>query len=210
MLFDPEKVPGVGQLILIDIEQNKEVRREYDRLFEDMEGLSRIFCAVFAELSDAYRIWDIYGLPYTSDITRLPGMGRKEPAELLAFWTEILTLRTVRLTDNISKYDEPVSVVQFLKLDLEPDLKTKVEELIEIVKDKTKPLRTTRNKFIGHKDLDVVDGKINIHEPGYTIHDIACILESIGNILRCIYIHYSGKDNVGFTGRLKVWDEIEY
>ncbi len=209
MLFDPEKVPGVGQLILIDIEQNEAVREEFDKLFEDVEGLSRVFCAVWAELSDAYRIWDIYGHPYTSDIIRLPGVGREEPIELLALWTEVLTLRTVRLTDK-SKRHEPVSVVQFLELDLEPDLKTKVEELIEIAKDKTKPLRTTRDKFIGHKDFDVVDGKVNIHEPGYTIHDIADILESISNILKCIYIHYSGKDNVGFTGRLKVWDTIKY
>ena len=43
MFFDPEKVPGVGELILIDIEQNKTVHGEFDKLFEDMEGLSRIF-----------------------------------------------------------------------------------------------------------------------------------------------------------------------
>lgn len=71
MLFDPEKVPGVGQLILIDIEQNKGVRREFDKLFEDVEGLSRVFCAVFAELSDAYRIWAVCGIPYTSKTIRL-------------------------------------------------------------------------------------------------------------------------------------------
>ena len=78
MLFDPKKVPGVGQLVLIDIDQNENVRREFDELFEDVEGLSRVFCAVFAELSDAYRIWDIYGLPYTSDIIHLPGIGQRE------------------------------------------------------------------------------------------------------------------------------------
>ena len=209
MFFDPEKVPGVGELILIDIEEDETVRGEFDKLFEDVEGLSRIFCAVWAELSDAYRIWDIYGLPYTSDIIRLPGVEREEPVELLALWTEVLTLRTVRLTDK-SKRHEPVSIVQFLELDLEPDLKTKVEELIEIAKDKTEPLRTTRDKFIGHKDFDVVDDKFNLHKPGYTIHDIADILESISSILRCIYIHYSGKDNVGFTGWLNVWDTVKY
>ena len=127
----------------------------------------------------------------------------------MALWTEVLTLRTVRLTDK-SKRHEPVSIVQFLELDLEPDLKTKVEELIEIAKDKTEPLRTTRDKFIGHKDFDVVDGKVNLHKPGYTIHDIADILESVSNILRCIYIHYSGKDNIHFTGWLNVWDSIKY
>ena len=39
MLFDPEKVPGVGELILIDIEENKKIRGEFDKLFEDVEGL---------------------------------------------------------------------------------------------------------------------------------------------------------------------------
>ncbi|MYC76348.1 hypothetical protein F4X10_11345 [Candidatus Poribacteria bacterium] len=209
MLFDPEKVPGVGKLVLIDIDQDKRIRREFDKLFEDVEGLSRIFCAVCAELSDAYRIWDIYGLPYTSDIIRLPGIEREEPVELLALWTEVLTIRTVRLTDK-SKSHEPVSVVQFLELDLEPDLKTKVEELIKITEDKTKPLRRTRDKFIGHKDFDVVDRKINIHEPGYTIHDIADILESIANILRCIYIYYSGKNDRHLTGWLKVRETTKY
>ena len=101
MRFDPKKVPGVGELILIDIEYNETVRGEFDKLFE----------------------------------------------------------------------------------------------LIKITEDKTKPLRTTRDKFIGHKDLDVVDGEVNIHKPGYTIHNIADILESVNNILRCLYIHFSGKDN---------------
>ena len=36
MFFDPEKVPGVGELILIDIEQNETVRGEFDKLFEDV------------------------------------------------------------------------------------------------------------------------------------------------------------------------------
>ena len=207
MPFAPKKTPGIGELILIDIEQNETVRGEFDKLFEDVEGLSRIFCAVFAELSDVYRIWEIYGLPYTTDIIHLPGVEREEPVELLALWTEVLTLRTVRLTDKSNK---SVSVVQFLKLDLEPDLKMKVAELIKITEDKSEPLRTTRDKFIGHKDFDVSEHKINIHEPGYTIHDIADILESIGNILRCIYIHYSGKNDVSFTGWLNVWDTIKY
>ena len=115
-----ENVPGVGQLILIHMDQNEDVRGEFDKLFEDVEGLSRIFCAVFAELSDAYRIWNIYGLPYTSNTIRLAGIGREEPAELLALWTEVLTIRAVRLTDK-SKIHEPVSVVQFLDLDLDTD-----------------------------------------------------------------------------------------
>jgi hypothetical protein len=207
MFFDPEKVPGVGELILIDIEQNETVRGEFDKLFEDVEGLSRIFCAIFAELSDAYRIWDIYGLPYTSNIIHLAGVEREEPIELLALWTEVLTIRTVRLTD---KFDQSVSIFQFLRLDLESELKKKVKDLIKITEDKSKILRTTRDKFIGHKDFDVVDGKVNLHKPGYTIHDIADILESISSILRCIYIHYSGKDNVGFTGWLNVWDTVKY
>jgi len=29
-------------------------------------------------------------------------------------------------------------------------------------------------------------------DPGFTIHGIAEALESIGNILQCIYDHYSG------------------
>ena len=207
MLFDPEKVPGVGQLILIDIEQNEAVREEFDKLFENVEGLSRIFCAVFAELSDAYRIWDIYGLPYTSDIIHLPGIEREESVELLALWTEVLTIRTVRLTD---KFNQSVSVFQFLRLNLESDLKKKVKDLTEITEDKSKILRKTRDKFIAHKDLDVAEHKINIHDPGFTIHDIAGILESISNILRCIYIHYSGKDDMDFTAMLKVWDTIKY
>ena len=207
MSVDPKNAYGVGKLVLIDINQNKDVREKFDKLFEDMEGLSRIFCAVFAELSDAYRIWDIYGLPYTSNIIHLAGIEREEPVELLALWTEVLTIRTVRLTD---KFNQSVSVFQFLRLDLESELKKKVKDLIKITEDKSKILRTTRDKFIAHKDLDVAEHKINIHEPGYTIHDIADILESIGNILRCIYIHYSGKNDISFTGWLNVWDTIKY
>ena len=204
MFFDPKNVPGIGQLVLIDIVENENIRREYDELFEDVEGLSRVFCAVWGELQEAYRIWDIYGLPYTSIITRLPGIGREEPVELLALWTEVLTLRTVRLTD---KDNRSVSVFQFLRLELGSDLKKKVEDLINITKDKSKLLRQTRNQFISHKDFDVVDGKINIHGPGYTIHDIADVLDSIHNILRCIYIHYSGKDDTYFARPVKVSGE---
>lgn len=120
-----------------------------------------------------------------------------------------MILRAVRLTDE-SKIHEPVSVVQFLKLDLEPDLRTKVEDLVKITKDKSEPLRLPRNKFISHKDFDVVDGTVNIYEPGFTIHDIADVLESVEDILRCIHTHYSGRDNTHFTRYLTVRDEIEY
>ena len=200
-MFD---VPGVGQLILIDIKQDKNISREFDKLFENVEGLSRVFCAVWGELQEAYRIWGIYGLPYTSIITRLPGIEREEPVELLALWTEVLTLRTVRLTDRDNR---SVSVFQFLRLNLKPDLKKKVEDLINITDNKSKLLRPTRNKFISHKDFDVVEGNINIHEPGYTIHDIAVVLDSIHNILRCIYIHYSGKDDTYFAHWVEVSGE---
>ncbi len=207
MFFDPEKVPGVGQLILIDIEQNETVREEFDKLFEDVEGLSRIFCAVFAELQDAYRIWGIYGLPYRSQTIHLAGIGQKERVDLLALWTEVLTIRAARFTD---KFKQSVSVFQFLRLGLEPDLKKKVEDLTKITEDKSKILRSPRDKFITHKDFDVVDGKVNIHEPGYTIHDIAGILESVEDILKCIYIHYSGKDDMGFTAYREADETIEY
>ena len=193
MFFDPKKVPGIGQLSLITMNQSEDFRKEHDKLFENVEGLSRIYCAVHDELLDAYRIWNIYGRPYTSNVTYLAGREREERADVLALWTEVLTLRTVRLTDK-SKFHEPVSVVQFLRLNLEPDLKTKVEKLIKITENKTKPLRIARNKFIGHKDFDVAEHKINIHDSGFTIHDIADILESIGNILMCIYNHYAKSD----------------
>ena len=150
MFFDPKKVPGIGQLSLITMNQSEDFRKEHDKLFENVEGLSRIYCAVHDELLDAYRIWNIYGRPYTSNVTYLAGREREERADVLALWTEVLTLRTVRLTDK-SKFHEPVSVVQFLRLNLEPDLKTKVEKLIKITENKTKPLRIARNKFIGHK-----------------------------------------------------------
>ena len=207
MLFDPTKVPGVGELVWIDINKHKNVYEKFDELFKNVDRLSHIFCAVAAELQDAYRIWGIYGLPYTSDINHLPGVGRKEPADLLALWTEVLTTRTVRLTD---KYKESVSVLQFLELDLDPNLKKEIETLINIAKDKTKPLRTARDKFYAHKDLDVVEGKTDILNPGFTIHDIADILELVDNILRCIYIHFSGKDDTGFTAYYDVHDPIEY
>ena len=207
MSVDPKNAYGVGKLVLIDINQNKDVREKFDKLFEDVNGLSRIFCAVFAELSDAYRIWGIYGLPYTSG-DRLAGGGREEPADKLALWSEVLILRTVRLTD---KFKQSVSVCQFLRLDLDSDLKKKVEDLTDITEDKSKILRTTRDKFISHKDFVVAEHKINIHDPGFTIHDIADILESIVNILRCIYIHFNGKDDMRFTGcRQAVWDKIKY
>ena len=103
-----------------------------------------------------------------------------------------------------------MSVVQFLDLDLDTDLKKKLVDLIKITEDKSKILRKTRDKFIAHKDLDVAEHKINIHDPGFTIHDIADILDSIGNILRCIYMHFSGKNDIGFIGKLEVLDTIKY
>ena len=50
---------------------------------------------------------------------------REERVDLLALWTDVLTLRTVRLTD---KSNQSVSVFQFLRLDLESDLKKKVKD----------------------------------------------------------------------------------
>ena len=193
MFFDPKKVPGIGQLYLVGMNSSKDFRKKHDEIFEDVEGLSRIYCAVRDELLDAYRIWNIYGRPYTSNVTHLASREREERADLLALWTDVLTLRTVRLTDK-SKIHEPVSVVQFLELDLDADLKKEVEDLIKIAECKTKPLRIARNKFIGHKDFDVVDGKINIQKLEITIYDIADILESISNILMCIYNHYAKSD----------------
>ena len=210
MSFDPKKTPGIGQLFLISMSPNEDFRSEHDKIFEEVDGLSRVYCAIQAELSDAYRIWSIYGSPYTSNITQMNSREQGVPADLLTLWSEVLILRTVRLTDK-SKYDEPVSVVQFLELDLDADLKKEVDDLIKIAKDKTKPLRKARNKFIAHKDFDVVDHKISIQDPGFTIHDIADILESIGNILICIYNHYTGsKTYINFIVRQRVLDEIEY
>ena len=172
---------------------SEELREELDKLFENVDGLSRVYCAVRDELVDAYRIWNIYGRSYTSNITFMNSREREERIDLLALWTEVLTLRTVRLTDK-SKRHEPVSVFQFLELDLDSDLKKEVEDLIKIVEDKSEPLRTARDKFFAHKDFDVIDGGINIQDPGYTIHDIAEILESIGDILRYIRDHYAKDD----------------
>ncbi len=196
--FDPEKTPGIGQLILVSMNTSEDFLREHDEIFADVEGLSRVYCAIHSELVDAYRIWSIYGRPYTSNFTLMNSEEREERIDLLALWTEVLTLRTVRLTDK-SKLS--VSVIQFLNLDLDSDLKKAVKDLIEIAQDKTESLRTARNKFIGHKDFDVVDGKINIQEPGYTIHDIADILESIGKILMHIYNYYA-KENAHISFQL--------
>ena len=205
MSFDPKKTLGIGQLFLITMNQSEDFRKEHDKLFENVKGLSRIYCAVHDELLDAYRIWNIYGRPYTSNVTYLAGSEREERADLLALWTEVLTLRTVRLTD---KFNQSVSVVQFLKLDLDADLRKKVKCLIKITENKTKPLRTARDKFIGHKDFDVVEGKINL---GFTIHDIADILESIGNILRCIRNYYAKDDtHVDFDLGYSPLDKVKY
>ena len=210
MFFDPKKTPGIGQLYLVSIKQNEDSRKEHDKLFENVEGLSRVYCAIKVELMDAYRIWNIYGRSYTRNVTFMNSREREERIDLLALWTEILTLRTVRLTDK-SKYDEPVSVFEFLELDLDTGLKKKVKNSIKIVKDKTKPLRKVRNKIISHKDFDVVDGKVNIYEPGYTIHDIADILELIGDILRCIRDHYANDDtHVSFELGYSPLEKIRY
>ena len=195
--FDPEKTPGIGQLILVSMNTSEQFRRERDEIFADVDGLSRVYCAIHSELVDSYRIWSIYGRPYTSNLTLMNSEQREERVDLLALWSEVLTLRTVRLTDK-SKLS--VSVIQFLNLDLDPDLKKEVKDLIEIAKDKTEPLRTARDKFVAHKDFDVVDGEISIQDPGYTIHDIADILESIGNILMYIYNYYA-KSSTGISFR---------
>ena len=197
--FDPKQTPGIGQLILVSMNTSEDFRREHDEIFADVDGLSRVYCAIHSELVDAYRIWSIYGRPYTSNIDLMNSREREERIDLLALWTEVLTLRTVRLTDKPGRH-EPVSVLQFLELDLDSELKKETKDLIEIAKDKTEPLRTARDKFIGHKDFDVVDGEINIQDPGYTIHDIADILESIGNILIYIYNCYA-KSNTGISFR---------
>ena len=210
MFFDPEKTPGIGQLFLVSMNSSEDSRKKHDEIFEDVDGLSRVYCAVRDELVDAYRIWNIYGTSYTSDITYLAGREREKRIDLLALWTEVLTLRTVRLTDK-SKSHEPVSVFQFLDLDLDADLRKKVEDLAKITKDKSEPLRTARDKFIAHKDLDVVDGKINIHDPEFTIYDIAGILESIGNILRCIRNYYAKDDtHVSFELEYSPLQKVKY
>ena len=199
MFFDPEKVPGVGQVFLITINQSKDFREEHDKLFEDVEGLSRIYCAVHAEFLDAYRIWSIYGRPYTGNTVHLNSRERGVPVDLLALWTEVLTIRTVRLTDKSTRH-EPVSVFQFLALDLDVNLKKEIKDLIKIAEDKTEPLRTARDQLFAHKDFDVVDGEIDIQDLEFTIHDIADILESIGNILMYIYNYYA-KSSTGISFR---------
>lgn len=193
MFFHPKKTPGIGQLYLVSMNSSEDFRRELDEIFEDVEGLSRIYCAVRDELVDAYRIWNIYGRPYTSNVTHMNSREREERIDLLALWTEVLTMRAVRLTDK-SKRHEPVSVFQFLELDLDVDLKKKVEDLAKITEDISEPLRKARDKFIAHKDFDVVEGEVSIQDSGFTIHDIADILESISNILRYIRDHYANDD----------------
>ena len=208
MFFDPKKVPGIGQLILVSMDSSEDSRREHDKLFENVKGLSRVYCAVRDELVDAYRIWNIYGRSYTSNIIHMNSREREERIDLLALWTEILTIRTVRLTDKSNK---SVSVFQFLRLDLDADLKQKVKDLIKITENKSKPLRTARDKFIAHKDFDVVNSKINIYEPGYTIHDIADILESVGNILRRIRDYYAKDDtHVIFELEYSPLEKVKY
>ena len=208
MFFDPKKVPGIGQLYLVSMNSSENLRKELDEIFEDVDGLSRVYCVVRDELVDAYRIWNIYGRSYEGNVSHLAGREREERIDLLALWTEVLTIRAVRLTDE-SKIHEPVSVVQFLELDLNADLKREVKDLIKITKNKSKPLRKARNKFVAHKDFDVVEGKVSIQDPGFTIYDIADVLDSIGNILRCIRNHYA-KDNtyvsfeLGYTPLEKV------
>ena len=210
MAFNPKTTPGIGQLYLVSMNSSEDLRKEIDEIFEDVEGLSRIYCAVRDELIDAYRIWNIYGRSYTSDITHMNSRAREERVDLLALWSEVLTLRTVRLTDK-SKSDEPVSVFQFLELDLDVDLKQKVEDMVKITQKNSEPLRLARDKFIAHKDLDVVEGEVSVQEPGYTIHDIANILESIGNILRCIRDHYAKDDTyVSFELAYSPLRKIQY
>ena len=120
--FEPEKTPGIGQLMLVSMNTSEDFRRERDEIFSDVDGLSRVYCAIHSELVDAYRIWSIYGRTYTSKFTRMNSREREERIDLLALWTEVLTLRTVRLTDKLGRH-QPVSVLQFLELDLDANLK---------------------------------------------------------------------------------------
>ena len=210
MFFDPKKTPGIGQLLLVSMHTSENFRREHDKIFENMEGLSRAYCAVHSELVDAYRIWNIYGRPYTSSVTHMNSREREERIDLLALWTEVLTIRAVRLTDK-SKRHEPVSVFQFFSLDLDTDLKKKVEDLAKIIEGKSEPLRRARDKFIAHKDFDVVEREVSIRDPGFTIHDIADILESIGNILNCIYNHYAKSDtHISFDSGYSRLRKVKY
>ena len=190
MFFNPESVPGIGRLMLISMRPNADFRKEHDKIFEEVEDLSRIYCAVSSELSDVYRIWNIYGCSYTKKNTiRLASEEREVPADLLSLWTEVLILRTIRLADKSNK---SVSVCQFSKLNLDDDLKGKIENLIEIAKAKTDLFKPVRDQLIAHKDFTALEGGPLLAEPGFTIHDVAEALESIGNILQCIYNHYSG------------------
>ena len=75
---------------------------------------------------------------------------------------------------------------------MDDDLKEKVENLIEIAKAKTDLFKPVRDQFIAHKDFTALEGGPLLAEPGFTIHDVADALESIGNILQCIYDYYSG------------------
>ena len=189
MFFNPESVPGIGCLMLISMKPNEDVRKEHDELFEEVEGLSDIYCAVDSELSDVYRIWNIYGRAYTSNTIRLASEEREVPADLLSLWTEVLILRTVRLTDK-SKRNKSVSIHEFSTLNLDADLKEKVENLIGISEQKTGLFKKARDQFIAHKDFTAFKGGISFLDPGFTIHDVADALESIGNILICILNHY--------------------
>ena len=56
MSFDPKKTPGIGQLYLVSMNSSEDFRSELDEIFEDVEGASRVYCAVRDELVDAYRI----------------------------------------------------------------------------------------------------------------------------------------------------------
>ena len=183
MFFCPESVPGIGRLMLISMKPSEDFRKEHDKLFKEVEGLSRIYCAVSSELSDVYRIWNIYRTAYTNNHIHLAGEECEVPADLLSLWTEVLILRTVRLTDK-SNRNKSVSVYEFSKLNLDADLKEKAENLIEISKEKT------RDQFIAHKDFIALEDRLFAADPGFTIHDIADALDSIGNILKCIYNHY--------------------
>ena len=188
MFFNPENVPGIGRLMLISMKPSEDFRKEHDKLFEGMKDLSRIYCALYSELSDVYRIWNIYGCSYTKKNTiRLASEEREVPADLLSLWTEVLILRTIRLADKSNK---SVSVCQFSKLNLDADLKEKVENLIEIAKAKTDLFKPVRDQFIAHKDFTALEGGPLLAEPSFTIHDVADALESIGNILICILNHY--------------------
>ena len=188
MFFNPENVPGIGRLMLISMKPSEDFRKEHDKLFERVKDLSRIYCALYSELSDVYRIWNIYGCSYTKKNTiSLASEEHEVPADLLSLWTEVLILRTIRLTDKSNK---SVSVCQFSKLNLDDDLKEKVENLIEIAKAKTDLFKPVRDQFIAHKDFTALEGGPLLAEPGFTIHDVADALESIGNILICILNHY--------------------